>query len=419
MTDAMELDAVIFGGGAAGLWTLDELARAGARCLLLEANDLGSGQTVASQGIIHGGLKYTLSGLFSPSARAIAEMPTLWKQCLAGERQPDLSGTKMRSHWCVLWQTASIKSTLGMIGARAGLRITPRKLAVNERPPLLRDCPGIVARLDEQVIEPWSFIAELAKRCKDQLMKIDVRHGLEFVMDRETSADRAGLSEVRIKQVRLINPETGDPLDLHPRFVVFAAGAGNADLRRMCGLSPHAMQSRPLHMVMARGVSLPTLNGHCADGAATRVTITTSRDFSNTPIWQIGGQIAERGVNMDESTLIRFARDEIRAVLPRVELGSVEWATYRVDRAEASVEGGSRPNDMSVLRDGNLMTVWPTKLVLAPRLAEHVRRVIVPDSAADRDVSVHPAVRCPAGWPRPTSALPPWENASITWTRLD
>jgi len=70
MADMIELDAVIFGGGAAGLWILDELRRAGLAILLLEGGrrGLGSGQTIASQGIIHGGLKYTLAGLLTPSA---------------------------------------------------------------------------------------------------------------------------------------------------------------------------------------------------------------------------------------------------------------------------------------------------------------------------------------------------------------
>ena len=55
MPDALPVDVVIFGGGAAGLWTLDELHRAGRSVVLLESGDLGAGQTIASQGIIHGG----------------------------------------------------------------------------------------------------------------------------------------------------------------------------------------------------------------------------------------------------------------------------------------------------------------------------------------------------------------------------
>jgi hypothetical protein len=48
MTSPLPIDVLIFGGGAAGLWLLDDLLRAGCGTLLLEANDLGSGQTIAS-----------------------------------------------------------------------------------------------------------------------------------------------------------------------------------------------------------------------------------------------------------------------------------------------------------------------------------------------------------------------------------
>ncbi len=94
---AMQVDVLIFGGGAAGLWLLDELARRGDRVLLLEAARLGAGQTIASQGIIHGGLKYTLQGALTPSAVQIREMPGLWRDCLAGRRLPDLRNVRLRA----------------------------------------------------------------------------------------------------------------------------------------------------------------------------------------------------------------------------------------------------------------------------------------------------------------------------------
>ena len=98
MRGPLRLDVVIFGGGSAGLWLLDELRRGGYGALLLEAGRLGSGQTVASQGIIHGGLKYSLGGLLTPSASAVRDMPTMWRRCLAGERAPDLSSSR---YWWV------------------------------------------------------------------------------------------------------------------------------------------------------------------------------------------------------------------------------------------------------------------------------------------------------------------------------
>ena len=163
-TDPQGLEVVIFGGGGAGLWLLDELVSRGIGTLLLEAGDLGGGQTIASQGIIHGGLKYTLSGLLTPSAQTIKSMPERWRRCLAGEGAPDLRGTRLRAEYCHLWQTTSLRSRLSMIGARAGLRTAPVRIDRHARPPVLARCPGLVARLDEQVIEPASLVTDLARR---------------------------------------------------------------------------------------------------------------------------------------------------------------------------------------------------------------------------------------------------------------
>ena len=395
----MPVDTVIFGGGAAGLWLLDELIRSGRDALLLETNDLGSGQTIASQGIIHGGLKYTLSGLFTTSARSIRDMPLLWRRCLAGEREPDLSQTRLRAQFCHLWRTSSMSSKLAMIGARAGLRVAPEKLESQERPAALASCPGTVARLDEQVIDPASFLENLASRHASRLMKIDADHGLEFVLD--------GPGLVRV--VRLINPQTGEPLDLHPRCVVLVAGGGNAQLREQLSLDAHAMQRRPLHMVMARG-DLPALNGHCVDGSATRLTVTTARDYADRVIWQIGGQIAEDGAAMDGPALLSHARREAREVLPDVDLRGVQWASYQVDRAEAAA-GGRRPEEPGILTEGNTITGWPTKLALVPRLVEKITDTLqAMNSEFARDPVPNPTIR-PLQWPRPVVAAPPWETA--------
>jgi glycerol-3-phosphate dehydrogenase len=395
----LSMDVIIFGGGGAGLWLLDELHRAGFSALLLEAGDLGAGQTVASQGIVHGGLKYALDGLLSPSARAVRDLPLVWRRCLAGEDEPDLSATRRRAEFCHLWQTKTVSSRVAMFGARAGLRVRPIALEPDERPEPLRHCPGIVARLDEQVIDPASFIRALADRHMERLLSIDAGHGVEF--------DREAPGEVEL--IHLINPETGAPLNLKPQRTVFAAGAGSALLREAVGLAARRIQRRPLHMVLARG-ELPPLNGHCVDGMRTRVTITTTEDSAGRTIWQVGGQIAEDGVNMERAALIEHARAELDAVLPGVDLTGAEWATYRVDRAELALRGGMRPTDARVVEEGRVISAAPTKMVLIPQLVQRVMRILPPPAAPVSGVS-----DVLEGWPRPRVAVPPWEE-DIPWS---
>lgn len=400
---SMRLDAVIFGGGAAGLWLLDRLSRDGHHVLLLEANALGAGQTVASQGIIHGGLKYTLTGMLTKSAKSIREMPAIWRDSLLGKSCPNLSQTQLRSGCCYLWQTESLASRAGMIGARFGLKVKPENISQVERPDVLQQVYGTVVRLPEQVISPASFLRDLSTQYSDRILKIDADRGLEFQLD----------SPGEVTAVKLTSAVDGRVLELNPRQVIFTAGAGNAKLRKLAGLSEDVMQRRPLHMVMARG-QLPELNGHCLDGAKTRVTVTSDHDSAGRMVWQIGGQIAEEGVKFDPKSLTERAGAELAAIIPGLNLQSVEWSTYVVDRAEGATASGARPESIQVLCAGNVTTGWPTKLVLAPVLAHEIAsRASSPYFSSQFDTTPF------ENWPRPVVASVPWEESNRSWWTLN
>ena len=382
MAISLDVDVAVFGGGAAGLWLVDELRRGGFGALLVESKQLGRGQTISSQGIIHGGMKYSLRGGVSGSAQAIKDMPPLWRDCLAGHGRPDLTQTKVRSQYCYLWHTQSVASRLGMLGARSMLRVAPVAVEAADRPGVLASCQGSVYRLDEQVIDPVSFLEDLARQNHDRLVKADIDDGcrsgpFEFVGETVESI-RLPLT---VAGTGTQGRAGGDgELVLKPRWVVLCAGGGNAGLRSAMGLDSGAgaMQRRPLHMVMLRGSKpegdggLPSFQGHCTDGSKTRVTITSAVDTSGRVVWQVGGQVAEEGVSLMEGDLIRHARRELLAVLPGLDLGDVQWATYRVDRCEGATPGWTRPQRPTILREGNVITAWPTKLALVPMLARQV-----------------------------------------------
>ncbi|MEE9211978.1 MAG: hypothetical protein V3U29_04930 [Phycisphaeraceae bacterium] len=60
-----------------------------------------------------------------------------------------------------------------------------------------------------------------------------------------------------------------------------------------------------------------------------------------------------------------------------------------------------------MLREGNVITAWPTKLALAPRLAEMLQGELT-------GLSSGRAIQEPVlpDWPRPNVAQPPWEIES-------
>ena len=392
----------ILGGGVAGLLTLDRLRGLGVDAWLLEAGALGAGQSAGSQGIIHGGLKYTLRGLLTGSAASIADMPGLWRSMLEGRSQPDLRGVRVRSQSCVLWQTGGVRSRAGMVGARAGLRVKPVRMEEAERPPALRGLRGAIYRLDEPVLDPVSLLGVLAERHRPRLLRIDGRS--------VTMAGPPATIDFRS------HPEDG-PLRhgrLHASVVVLCAGAGNEALRAAMGLPGGAMQRRPLHQVLVRGAALPAINGHCVDGAATRVTITSDVDAAGRTVWQVGGRLAEEGVALDRASLLFRAAEELRSVLPGVAFSGCEWGSWRVDRAEAA-SAGRRPEDAWVRREGPVITVWPTKLVLAPRAAEEVLSLLGADAAPGAGRAPEPADSAFAGWRPPPCAAPPWDDPA-SWS---
>jgi len=404
---SLEVDTVVFGGGIAGLWVLDALSRRNMSAVLLESRALGSGQTCAAQGIIHGGLKYTLDGLLTSSAETISGMPDLWRDCLSGRRDPDLSGAILCSPHCYLWRTTGLRSRFGLIGAKVGLNVRPVKLPPDEWPAALRACPGDVFRLDEPVVDPLSVVAALAEQHRRRVLLIGDAEHVDF--EREGDVIRS----IRFPRSGGIDETQGDSeITFCPRVVVFAAGSGNEALRSAAGLEPGAMQRRPLHMVLVRG-ALPQLNGHCTDAATTRATITSATDAGGRTVWQVGGQIAEDGVAMEPAALLHHARRELSEILPSVDFAGAEWAAYRVDRAEGSTRDGKRPSDVQVRLEGNVLTAWPTKLALAPKLADRIVELLVrgnptPGSMRnDTDRGID--------WPPPPIARPPWEEEQ-SWT---
>ena len=57
-------------------------------------------------------------------------------------------------------------------------------------------------------------------------------------------------------------------------------------------------------------------------------------------------------------------------MLPWAPLPALEWAAHAVDRAEPKQSALTRPDTAFVESKGNVHIAWPTKLALAPDLAD-------------------------------------------------
>jgi glycine/D-amino acid oxidase-like deaminating enzyme len=389
-TSLFQLDAIVLGGGVAGLLTLDALHRRGCHAWLVERNALGCGQTMWSQGIIHGGLKYALGGSAGAAAKAVSAMPDRWTAMLGGHEEPNLSAVKMRADACAIWSTGSAASMVGLLGAALAIRSGPKPWPKEEIPNALAGVPGRVLQVREPVLEPSSLVSVLAAMHSDRVMLGDV-------VSIEHTEPGAHLT------IRTPSNE----INVGCRHLMLCAGGGNDQLRQIAGLSPGRMQTRPLRMVLARG-DLPRLNGHCIRGTKPWLTITTVRDEHNAAVWQVGGTVAEWGATASPADTIERAAAAIATALPGVNLNDVEWATYEAPRAEHATSDGGRPDTPGVLEDGAVLTAWPTKMALAPILA---------DDLASRVDASNQLMPVPDGLERPDVATPPWKEVK-QWTSV-
>lgn len=394
MSRHLTCNILIFGGGIAGLWTLARLKQLGISALLVESSAIGQGQTLASQGIIHGGTKYALSGRLSEAARAIGEMPQRWRDCLAGAGELDLSDVRLLAEYQWLWSPGDLGSRLAGFFAGKAMRSRLQAAQHSEFPPPFdaSEFGGRLYRLDEPVLDVPSLIDNLYRQCSDSCIGIDAN---SVVFDEGDDL------------IRLVT-SAGTELAIECRQVVFAAGEGNGKLLERAGLSQPVQQLRPLHMVMAEG-ELPPVYAHClGHGMTPRVTITSHSGTGGT-VWYLGGQLAEQGVARDEAAQLESARHLLSELLPWLDFSKLCWRTLRINRAEPQMPDGSRPDSCFVSDIGRFIIGWPTKLAFAPRFADEVIQRLHQRDTVSNDAR-------PGAGERPQAGRPPWLRSEYAKT---
>ena len=379
------VDVAIIGGGVAGLWLLGRLRKAGLHAVLLELQQLGAGQTRYAQGIIHGGTKYALTGKLTGSSEAIVEMPARWRACLEGRGELDLSQVRLMSDHQYMWSTTSLTSRMAGFFASKLMRSRTQALEGDARPELFRSpqFKGQVYRLDEPVLDTASLVQQLSAPHRDYIFSAEC-----------LKLDPDNPSRITLSDSRTIDAQR----------LVLCAGAGNVALLKQLGRASPAMQRRPLQMVKLRGKHLPSdVYAHCLGAnALPRITITSHFDEAGNTVWYIGGQPAEEGVGRDKAEQIESAKKELMTLFPWIDFADCEWGTLNIARAEARMADGSRPDDVFVDEDNGVITAWPTKLALAPRLADVVEKLLMEIEPSGSGEAVE--------WPHPQVAPLPWQE---------
>ena len=390
-------DVAVVGGGVAGLWVLNLLASRGYKVLLCEAEALGNAQSIASQGMIHGGIKYALGAALTGASEAISRMPDRWRRCLAGTGEIDLQAVEVVARSYHMWSDGKL-GKLGSFLASKALRGRVEALQRTEFPQIFQNplFTGTVHELTDLVLDVNSLIHTLAKPYAASLLTGRVTR---------TAFNAHG----DVQSLELDNGRT-----LQARQVIFCAGAGNSrfsdDLKAAGHSHAPATQLRPLHQVFVRHPELQELYAHCLTGirsAEPRLTITThatnNQVGDNRQIgWYIGGHLATKGVKRTRDAQIEVTQRELALTLPWIDWHKAEIETLRIDRAEPRQHLGTKPDEACVVSCGNAMLCWPTKLSLVPDLGDQVLNAINP---AEPAANQNPAS---LNGPPPPVADPPW-----------
>ena len=375
-------DLVIIGGGIGGLWLLNRACNAGYNAILFEQEALGNEQTIASQGMIHGGIKYALSGALSGSSEAIADMPDHWRRCLRGEGDVDLRTADVLSEHFYFWSSQSIGSRMTSFFASKFTRCRVDKIKKEQRPAIFDDplFKGSLYKSIDIVLDVPSVLSSLYGNYADRIFKIDWSES-KLVRNQSTG--------------RLDGLKIGDNT-ISANHFVFSAGKGNQGLMGAIAVEKPEMQIRPLQQVIfTHDCHLP-IYAHCLGAnPSPRLTISSHKTESGKTAWYLGGDLATEGVNDSPEQLIAKAKAEIAELFPWIDFGETAWSTLPVDRAEPKQKGLIKPDKAFAAKaEGceNLIVAWPTKLTLAPNMADEVLALLPASTGKECSKTIMPEI---------------------------
>lgn len=312
---SLSVDAAIVGGGISGLWLANLLIQRGLSVVIFEPRGIGGMQTLASQGIVHGGTKYALDGT-TPLAGALKQMPDRWRACLEGTGEIDLRG----------------------------VRVLAEKVDIR--------CGDDSVEVDDFVLDVPSLVSRLARPLAHRIVATTVLP--DSLVGNSSGVERIDL----------------DNRTIHARVFVLAAGAGNTTLARQAGFSHAAMQYRPLRQTIARLHQPLAIYAHWMSSPRdAEPTLTVTSHGSQLGI---GGAVADAGANRDEAAQISLVRDLLRQAFPNIDVDSARFDTFVAVRAEPASDAIRNLPDAYVARHGNCLLCLPVKLSLAPRLGDLV-----------------------------------------------
>lgn len=380
----IQTDILIVGAGIAGLWLFHFLKKKNYDVLLLTDQGIGAGQTIASQGILHSGLKYTLAGKVNALAKSISQMPERWREAL----DSDLKDAKISSPSQHLMIPPGIAGDLIKIATE---KTFGDSVQAGQSP--YPGFEGSVLDMGEMVLDIPSVIQALAEPYRGC-----IRVSKNIILHNAKPLDESPVV-------------SADGIEIAARRVVYTAAAHNMVAARKNGHDDGLeTQHRPLINVFVKNAPFPLYAHFVGTSDKPVATVTTHETKDGDLVWYLGGQVAERPLDDDPRNAYDFALKAFETYLPGLDASGFEWAALPIDRVEGkSGSKGFMPDTPTIHQVENHLYCWPTKLTFAPMLADMVmERIDFEPSGAQSDFSE---------LEQADYAKAPWDEAE--WTKLN
>lgn len=385
MAEQNKIDIVIFGAGIAGLWAFHRLKALGYDVLLLEKDSIGGQQTMAAQGIIHSGLKFTIAGKVNKLAENMSQMPVRWRNALSGAGEIDLTGVTVNANSQYLLIPRGFIGGLTNIITRKLLGSGVRDISKKDWPTELKNSgfDGSMIHMGELVVDVPSLVRALAEPYRDCIKKVEA-DPFTFLEKHNIAAER----------------------------IVFSSAASNLEIAAQRGDDGGLeTQHRPLLQGFIKNAPFPLFAHLIGKSEKPIATITTHTTIDNELVWYLGGGVAERSKGDDPENVYQDIKDALKKYLPAVDTNDFEWAALPIDRVEGKSKTDQWMPDTPTLHNTeNALYAWPTKLTFAPLLSDMIvadieKQGIIPSKTISDFSSLEDV----------DYAIAPWDK--VTWKK--
>ena len=364
----IDVDIAIFGSGISGLWTYRLLKEKGYQVVLFEEKELGGVQTLASQGMIHGGQRYILQGGLTEHYHSIRNMPKIWNDCFKGEGDIDLRDVKILSKVQHLFSKDNAVSRLIDSFSSEKIKTEVHKLKKDKLPSIFQLSPHIgndTYEMPEPVIDCKSLIKVLSQ---------DYLNNIIHAKTKKIEKSKDSISNVVLE---VIKNDKREEISVKAKCYVFAAGSGNTVFSNELHQQKTTTQSRPLAQIICRTLPHPIYGHYVDSNPRPRFTISAHPSLlEDGYIWYIGGRLAEEAVISSEEEALLKTYKELEKCFPNIKWSETEWGIHKVTRAEPLTKLGRLPIGPEIKKISNSILAWPIKLTFAPLLGTLIEKSI-------------------------------------------